>query len=187
MEEGVKERYVEYSEGILYRPRLSYGLYVFQKENRKLSGGWKLAAQHKVFLANLSPMVAVGVDRTLFSSRNTSISFTRGSLTNIAVAKRSELANAITIPLSVMQTVTALPSQVVQLRITETTQLGALADAHKQLLQAELMELQLLERLENEKLAKYDKSTNNPDTEDEDKQTASAQGDAQQNAPAANE
>ena len=135
--EGKAGELVNYERGLLYKPRISYVLYVFQKKDRKRHGGWKLAAQHTVRLANLSPMVSVGVHRTLFSTRNTALDFDRGALVNAAIDKRSELLGAVEIPLALMKTAVAIPTNVFKLRISQTTNLTELVAWETRLAQEE--------------------------------------------------
>lgn len=132
------EGYVSYGEGLLYRPRLNYTLYVFKKKERKLPGGWQLDGQHLVSVPNLAPMISVGVSRTLFANRNTVIEFDRGALLNIAIRKDSELVNALDIPLSLVRRVTEMPTNIVKLRIRNTDASRQLAEKQKELLEAEI-------------------------------------------------
>ena len=140
--------YVSYQEGILYRPRLNYTLYVFRREKIKGHGHWKLEAQHVVSLSNLAPMVSVGVKRTLFASRNTIVEFDRGALVNIAIKKDSELLYGLDVPLALVKRIGELPTNIVQIRIRNTDATKDLATQQQKLLEAEREYNQALRELQ---------------------------------------
>jgi len=143
--------YVSYSEGLLYRPRLNYTLYVFKKADRKGARGWHLDGQHVVSIANLAPMISVGVKRTLFADRNTVVEFDRGALVNIAINKKSELVNALDVPLSLVKRIGALPTNIVKVRIRQTDAMQQLAIKQRELLEAEISYNDSLKRLQDAK------------------------------------
>lgn len=145
------EGYLNHADGILYRPRLNYTLYVFKKKDRKQPGGWRLEAQHVVSLSNLSPMISVGIKRTLMASRNTIVEFDRGALVNIAIKKDSELLYGLDVPLALVKRVGELPTNIVKLRIRNTDALTQLSLKQKELLEAEKAHNEALARLQQAK------------------------------------
>lgn len=122
--------------GILYRPRVAYVLYLFQKKNLKLNGGWELRASEAVHMENRSPILSVGVDRAFFASRKTNLLFDDGVLYDINIDKKSELAGFVEVPLYIAQGIAALPANIVQVRINTATSQTNLINAQSQLIAA---------------------------------------------------
>jgi hypothetical protein len=140
MEEETKAGPPSYSQGVFYRPRLPYTYYLYVKDNLKLRnvrGAWKLRGTATVFLENASPIFSVGVDRTFFASRQTTLVFDSGALQDITISKGSELANAATIPLQIAQSIAALPANIVQVKVKQDTSAAELINAQAQLIQAQ--------------------------------------------------
>jgi len=131
--------FVSYTKGILYRPRLPYNLYLFRNSRKdlRLPGDWRLWQSETVYLENQSPTLVVGVDRTYFAERKTTLIFNYGVLQDVLITKTSELAGAAQIPLTIANNIAALPGNIVQLRIDQTTKREELIRAQDSLLQAE--------------------------------------------------
>jgi hypothetical protein len=127
------------ADGVLYRPRLPYTLYLFQnrRADLKLPGTWALWQSWTVYLENKAPTLAVAIDRTYFATRKTTLRFNMGALQEVYVDKDSELANAATIPLKIANEIAALPSKIVQVRLDQTYQREQLIKAQDQLIKAE--------------------------------------------------
>lgn len=144
--------FVRYTKGVLYRPRLPYGLYLFAnvRPGQKLPGEWVLRETATVYLENKSPILAVGIDRTFFASRKTTLTFVMGSLQDITIAKTSELAGAVEIPLQIASSIAALPAQIVQVKIDQTTRRQSLIAAQDKLILAQ-------RQLESDRLALQDR------------------------------
>lgn len=130
--------------GILYRPRVAHVLYLFQKRNLKLSGGWELRASEAVHLENRSPILSVGVDRAFFASRKTNLVFDDGVLHDINIDKKSELAGFVEVPLYIAQGIAALPANIVQVRINANTSKTNLINAQSKLIDAKTQHLKAL-------------------------------------------
>ncbi len=127
------------AEGILYRPRLPYTLYLFQnrRPGLKLPGNWALWQSKTVFFENRSPTLAVAIDRTYFSDRKTTLRFAMGVLQDVYIEKDSELANVATIPLKVANSLAKLPGEIIRLRTDVTNRREQLIRAQDQLIAAE--------------------------------------------------
>ena len=141
-----------HSQGIFYRPRLPFTFYLYAKENLKLKnvrGAWKMRGSQTVLLENVAPIFSVGVDRTFFAKRDTTLVFDQGVLKDITITKGSELANAATIPLQIAQSVAALPAQVVKVKIDQNDNRAKLITAQAQLIAAQRMYLNDQKELSN--------------------------------------
>lgn len=133
--------------GVLYRPRVAHVLYLFQKRNLKVSGGWQLRASEAVHMENRSPILAVGVDRAFFSSRKTNLAFDDGVLYDINIDKKSELAAFVEVPLYIAQGIAALPANIVQVRINSNTSKTNLINAQSKLIEAKMQHAKTLSEL----------------------------------------
>lgn len=132
-----KHRFTSYTRGVLYRPRLAYTLYLFknQRSGRRLPGHWQLWQSATVYLENQAPILSVGVDRTYFAQRETTLLFQDGMLQDINIDKGSELANFSEIPLEIAGSLSKLPSNIVQAKINVTNKRENLIKAQDALLQ----------------------------------------------------
>ncbi len=132
------------TQGILYRPRVAHSLLLFVKRDLKARGGWELRSRATVLLENVSPTIAVGIDRAFFAKRKTTITFDDGVLRDIEIEKGSELLGFANIPLVIAQSITALPANIIQVRLQETNNRARLIDAQEKLLKSkrDLAELQ---------------------------------------------
>jgi len=137
--------------GIFYRPRLPYSYFLFVKQDPQQLGGWRTRGTATVFLENISPIFAIGIDRTYFATRSTTLDFDRGVLTDVEIVKDSELANFVTIPLTIAQAVAALPASIIQVRFDLTNNRQKLVNAQSALLQAERERLTALRALDAER------------------------------------
>jgi hypothetical protein len=134
---------LEQRQGIFYRPRRTRTIYLFIKRDLRRAGGWKLRASQAVAMENDSPTMFVGIDRTFFASRRTTVDFDDGVLTDINITKGSELVGFVSIPLYIAQSIVALPAQIVQVRINQDNRRAQLIDARKKLIDAETALLRL--------------------------------------------
>ncbi|WP_157727593.1 hypothetical protein [Stappia sp. ES.058] len=126
-----------YSRGILYRPRLPYAVYVLTKKNRKLSGGWQILSKSMIAMENEAPVLSVGVDRTFFATRSTTLDFQEGMLRDVTIEKTSELESFVKVPLHIAQAIVNLPAQIIQLRIDIGNKDAELIRARAALISAE--------------------------------------------------
>ena len=123
-----------YKGGVLYRARVSYPFYVFKRE----SGKWRLVHQQKVELANAGPIVSLGVDRAVFAKRNTVVEFNQGTLHKITINKQSELEAFAGIPLALVTSIVKLPTQVLMVKIDQTTDTTQLIAVNKAIIDAQV-------------------------------------------------
>lgn len=132
-------KFVNYTRGILYRPRLPYTLYLFRNRRADLGlpGDWRLWQSETVYLENISPILSVGVDRTYFANRSTTLLFASGVLQDIRIDKGSELASVSEIPLTIASSIAKLPANIVQAKIDVTNKRQGLIAAQDQLLKQE--------------------------------------------------
>jgi hypothetical protein len=116
--------------GILYRPRLPYTLSVYTKEDPRGPGAWALRKTTVVELENLSPIVSLGLNRAVFAESRVGLEFDKGVLSNFCVAKTSEVAGFIDVPLDIVYGLVSLPSETIKAEINR-------AGASKELVEAE--------------------------------------------------
>ncbi len=133
--------------GILYRPRLPYRVLLFLKSDLAKPQGWVLRKSEVIPMENIAPIVSVGVDRTYFAQRKTTLVFDQGSLTHVCIYKGSELAKFAEIPLEIVKSVVLLPTQIVQLRIINTDNETRLVKARNAALNRQA---DVLEQLQND-------------------------------------
>lgn len=120
--------------GVLYRPNMLHTLYVLRKSDPYGRRPWSIAMKREIEAPNVSPAFAVEVERSLFVNRVTDLEFDDGVLTNISINKPSELAAFVEIPLALARAITALPAQIVILKINDANNRAALIQAQKELL-----------------------------------------------------
>ena len=114
--------------GILYRPNATHKLVIRRRGNPGSREPWALFMTKHMEMPNVSPIFSIGVKRALFATRNTELTFANGVLTNIKIDKTSELENFSRIPLALAQAIVRLPTEIVQLRIDDTTNATNLAN-----------------------------------------------------------
>lgn len=137
-----------FASGIYYRPRIPYKYSLYVKKNRQVPGGWLLRGSATVMLENRSPVLSVGIDRAFFATRTTTLVFEEGTLRDIEIKKGSELAGFVNIPLQIAQSIAALPTNIIQVKIDATNNEGQLIAAQTALLEAERQRTQQLMDLE---------------------------------------
>lgn len=169
----------KHARGIVYRPRLPYNLYAFTRSGAKGNGAkaghhghsatWSLAATEIVLLENEAPNLVIGIERTFFSNRRATLVFDDGWLKNVCIHKTSELLQLSEIPLEIAGSIAALPTNILQVRIENTTNHKNLVAAEQQLIQTQMKHLEFLKDpaktyapAGTERTTKTDKWTNLP-------------------------
>lgn len=136
---------VGYSEGILYRPRVPYTLTVYTKQDPdKPNGRWRPRQSDVMELENISPFIAVRLDRVMFAVKRVGLVFSLGELKNACVFKSSEALEAVTIPLEIVKSVVALPTGIFQVRFDNVTGARDLAQAQDDVIRAQISYLEFL-------------------------------------------
>ncbi len=119
--------------GVLYRPNIPYKVVVLRQKDPG-RGPWTIFQTKRVEMPNVSPVMVVGVERAMFTKRQTTLKFEQGVLTDVAVKKGSELEGFVEIPLAVAHAIVDVPAQIVQVRIADTTNQTVLLNAQMQLM-----------------------------------------------------
>jgi hypothetical protein len=124
-------------QGVLYRPKTTHKIVIlFKKDPKSVNGTWDLY-QTKLFeMPNATPVLAIGVERAMFATRITSINFTDGTLTDVAIDKDSEAVGFVQIPLVAAQAIVDIPGQIIKFRLADTQSHAALIQAQGNLLNA---------------------------------------------------
>ena len=137
-------------QGLYYRPRISYRLYIFIKRNLQAHGNWELAASHSLLMGNIAPILSIGVDRTAFAQRKTTLVFDEGMLKDACHFKGSELVGAVKLPLTIAKAVVSLPAQIIQVRIDQTHGMKELIKAQNEAIKTQTKYLAELNKLDTE-------------------------------------
>ena len=135
-----------FTQGVFYRARLPYDFVVMIKPNRQARGGWKLRGSKSVLFENASPVFSVGVNRTYFAERKTSLVFDQGTLRDVQIDKDSELVKFVEIPLAIAKSIAAVPTSILQVRIDDTNNRHKLIKAQLDLLTSHKEYLESLEK-----------------------------------------
>lgn len=114
--------------GIFYRPRADYRLAIYQKRDPGGRGEWTLRSMQSYSLENLSPVVALALHRAAFAGKRINLIFDQGALVTACIAKTSEIAEAVNIPLEIARSIVDLPGQIVSVRIDRDKQRTALLE-----------------------------------------------------------
>jgi hypothetical protein len=129
--------------GVFYRPRLPHPVQVMVRDNPKVPK-WRLGIATIVKMENVAPIINVDIDRTYFAQRKTHLKFNEGMLSNVCVKKGSELLAVSYIPLQVVQSIVALPGEILKVRINDTNNQAALVKTEKELLRVQREQIAFL-------------------------------------------
>lgn len=133
------------AQGIFYRPEADYGLYVYGKPDPGGRDPWRLLSIVNVKSQNLSPLLAVRVDRAFFAARDTALVFDDGILTNVCISKSSELEGALEVPIEVIRGIASIPAQTITQQIAEIGARSDLAKSQRRLLQVQQDTIEFLD------------------------------------------
>jgi hypothetical protein len=125
----------EVGRGILYRPNQTYHLVILRRRDPQSSTPWHIFQTKRIEMPNVSPVFSIGIERSMFVKRTTTLMFDNGVLRDIAIEKPSEVLGFVEIPLRVVQAVIAIPAQIVKVRIKAVNNEQAIADAQAGLIQ----------------------------------------------------
>jgi hypothetical protein len=115
--------------GVLYRPNIAHRVVILRKRDPGGRRPWQLYQSVMVEMPNVSPVLSIGVSRTLFAERKTTIKFEKGILTDVSIDKGSELVGFVTIPLAAAKAIVEVPAQIIKIRINDTGNQTALLNA----------------------------------------------------------
>lgn len=134
--------------GVFYRPRLNYELAIYVRDG---SGQpWRLNEVRVMQLENLSPIVALRIDRAAFATAKMALIFSDGTLGQICIEKGSEALGFVRIPIELIHGIVSAPARALQSEIDLVNGQNTVATK-----MAELIELQnayadyLVAKLEN--------------------------------------
>ncbi len=124
--------------GLFYRPRVPYSYYLFVRDVPEAHNSpWALRESAVVDLENISPILAVRVDRAFFAQRKTTLVFDEGALRNVCIYKSAELEEVGKVALDIAKSIVALPAQTFQVKIDQVSGQEALARAELAALKAQ--------------------------------------------------
>jgi len=130
--------------GIAYRPRISYALSIYTQDDPKRRGGWRLSQQHRIPLENISPIVSIGLTRSIFAARRVALKFNMGALEAMCLVKTSELQSAVNVPYEIAKSIIALPTQVFEVKIGNISDNIELLSAERNVIAAQQQYLDFL-------------------------------------------
>jgi hypothetical protein len=149
-EVGNSKEKVQTSAGFFYRPLIPYSLVLSNALERR---------SKTVLLPNEAPIFIYNSRRSLFGTKSAQVVLQHGVITEVRTYKQSEVAGFIDIPLSLVRSVVALPSELVQLKVNYSNTNAALIKSQQATIDA------LLARLQSErKYLDALSATNSPDT-----------------------
>jgi hypothetical protein len=122
--------------GVLYRPNVTYKIVILRRTDPGSRDPWTLFQTKRLDMPNISPVLSVGIERAVFTSRKTALNFNKGVLTDVAIEKKSELVGFVSIPLAAAKAIVDVPGQIVTIRLTDTNNKTALLAAQTQLIEA---------------------------------------------------
>lgn len=131
--------------GVYYRPLVPYELTLTSEKDGKIL----FEQTELVFLPNGAPILALDVSRAAFVKKVTKVTFEDGILTELYVNKPSEVLAFLEIPFYLVQSIVALPTELIQVKIKYST-------SQTSLYEQQLKELQALKALQEEKQKKPD-------------------------------
>jgi hypothetical protein len=108
--------------GIYYRPLLPYELSVRHKD-------FSIYKNETISLPNEAPILAIDLTRAPFITKTMTLNFKNGILTQMIVGKPSEVLNALEIPLDIVKSIVALPTELIQFKMTYSSENRKLYDA----------------------------------------------------------
>jgi hypothetical protein len=123
--------------GILYRPRASYQLSIYAKDDPQGRAPWLLRRTMQVQLENMSPILSIGVDRAMFTLKQIALIFDKGTLENVCINKKSEAVEAVKIPLEIVKGITSLPTEILKIQYDNISKSQQLAKAENDLMAAQ--------------------------------------------------
>jgi hypothetical protein len=139
----------EANRGILYRPNQAYQLFVFRRPP-KSGTRWQLYQTKQVEMPNIAPIFSIGVDRSLFVKRSTTLEFDNGVLRDIFIEKPSEALEFVEIPLRVVQALVKVPAEILRVRIAAVDNQKRLIEAQKELILNQRAALEAAKSLRND-------------------------------------
>ena len=116
--------------GIAYRPRLDYDLYIYTKMDPTGPEPWTLRELRTLALENKAPVFSLAISRALFAERRTVLTFDQGTLSGFCVSKSSEGAGFVDVPVEIIRSIVALPTQILQVRIDQANSQAELNKIH---------------------------------------------------------
>lgn len=117
-------------QGILYRPRFPYPVFVMEK----LGHRWVLKERSQIMMENISPILSVSVERRLFAARNSVFQFDEGALENTCIYNSAGISEVVKIPLAIAQAIVSLPTEIFQVNLGNTQASTELAKVEAQIL-----------------------------------------------------
>lgn len=127
----------EANRGILYRPNQTHQLIVFRRRDPQSRTVWQLFQTKRIEMPNVSQTFSVGVERSAFVTRKTTLEFDRGVLRDITIEKESEVLAFVEIPLRVVQAMVQVPAEIIKVRVSAINNEKEIINAQAGLIQTQ--------------------------------------------------
>lgn len=137
----------EMSRGILYKPNQTHQMVIFRRRDPQSRTPWQIFQTKRVEMPNISPIFSVGVERSAFVFRKTTLLFDKGVLKDITIEKPSEALSFVEIPLRVVQAVTQIPAEIIKVRVAAINNEKEIAVAQAGLIQTQRATAEAVESL----------------------------------------
>lgn len=119
--------------GVCYRPVLPYRIKLIGTMRGSVT--WATSSVIAL-LPNDAPLLSIDLHTTKFVERKGTLTFANGVLTKVDIAKPSEALAAVTLPVTVLNTLASIPAELLTLRINLTTQEKSLLEGQAALAKA---------------------------------------------------
>ncbi|MBY5533645.1 hypothetical protein HFO58_10775 [Rhizobium leguminosarum] len=123
--------------GIYYRPRQPYKINAYVRDDPDSGKTWELRLTKNIMLENLSPILALRVNRTIFAEYRTAFAFDRGNLIDACVGKGSEVLGGIQVPLDIIYGLVSLPAVTIKREIESKTSTATLLAKQREVIEVQ--------------------------------------------------
>lgn len=120
---------------IYYRPRIAYPVTIFINPDPLGHGEWRPGRTAFVEMENISPVLALRVDRAFLAVKKTALIFEQGRLRNVCLVKGSEVRGAVTPIVELVSGLVQLPSATISAEIALLQKSQTVYDAERQVIE----------------------------------------------------
>lgn len=154
--QAIRDAPIRQIQGLYYRPRIAYPVTVFVNPDPLGRGEWRLGKTVYIEMENISPVLALRINRAMFAQKKTAVIFDRGRLKTVCLVKGSEVKGAIQPVLELVSDLVQLPSATISAEI-------ALMTKSRQVYEAEKNVIEMQNRLIQIKQAQIERDSNKID------------------------
>jgi hypothetical protein len=115
--QAIRDASIRQIEGLYYRPRIAYPVTIFVNPDPQGRGEWRIGKTVYIEMENISPVLALRINRAMFAQKKTAVIFDNGRLKTVCLLKGSEIKGAITPVLELVSDLVQLPSATISAEI----------------------------------------------------------------------